>query len=135
MGQPKIPKKLKERSAAEWVAAIRGLRGNGMRSRVASMVWWDFEKVFSGELEHWIENAYEEESVELPDELVRDALERLGYSEVMLRAKFDKKTQPLSKGRNKGDRAPRTFDRRDCTEKRAHKWNERERGVRCVGKI
>ena len=133
MGQPKIPKKLKERSAAEWVVAIRGLRGHGMRARVANIVWWDFSKTFGCELEHWINDAYSEATLELPDELAMEGLRKLGYTEVMLKAKFAKKSQSMSEG--KTDHDSKTFNRRDCTEKRAKKWNVKQRSVRCMGKI
>lgn len=135
MAIAKIPENLKARTAAEWVAGIKALRGHGMRSRVASVVWWDFAEKFGPEycnpLEHWISGSYDEAALELPDELIMDGLRKLGYTEEMLRKKFDKRTQPLGDGRT-GSKKPVEFNRRDCTMKRAKKWNLKERNQRCM---
>lgn len=137
MAIARIPENLKARSVAEWVAGIKALRGHGMRSRVASIVWWDFAGKFgdgeSGALEHWIAGAYNEAALELPDELVMEGLRKLGYTEQMLAAKFDKRTQPMGDGRT-GCKNPIAHNRRDCTQKRAKKWNLKERSLRCAGK-
>lgn len=135
MAIAKIPENLKARTAAEWVAGIKALRGHGMRARVASIVWWDFSEKFGPEdrnpLEHWMAGAYDEAALELPDELIMEGLRKLGYTEEMLLKKFDKRTQPLGDGRT-GSKKPVEFNRRDCTIKRAKKWNQKERNLRCI---
>lgn len=121
---------LKARTPKEWVAAIKQLRGHGMRSRVACIVGWDFafdHKDYLGELQHWIDGYYEEASVEMPDELVMEGLRKVGYPEALIAKKFNKRTQPLNQGKrvNQG-----VIKRRDCHTKRAKHWSLKEKHTR-----
>jgi len=137
MGQPEIPEKLKARTVEEWVAGIKALRGHGMRCRVAAIVWWDFSKLFGdgvdNPLEHWILGYYDEASLDIPEELVMEGLRKLGYSELLLAAKFKKRTQPMSKSLADDYRESKAFKRKDCHTDRATHWNQKERSLRCEG--